>query len=267
MIKVSYSRRVERPDYRELNPFINRSDPYNLIAGNPALRPEIADNFEAGYSNSFKNGTSLNITAFHRHSGNDIQGYTIFYPTYQEGNNSFDNVSFTSRTNTGAEVRDGMNIYASIPLTGKLTLRSNAMVAHKKITYNFNGLDQMGSGMEYRINLNVAYQFPSDLAAEVFGNYNSSRVMLQGNSNSFLFYTMAVRKQFFHKNASLGISATDPFNKYINQRSTILQTGNQQYSLRQVPYRSFAITLSFKFGNLKFDKKDETPTDPNIPSL
>ena len=39
-IKLSYSKRIQRPDYRSLNPFINTSDPKNITAGNPYLQPE-----------------------------------------------------------------------------------------------------------------------------------------------------------------------------------------------------------------------------------
>ncbi len=36
-LKLSYSKRIERPDYRDLNPFVNTSDPKNVTAGNPYL--------------------------------------------------------------------------------------------------------------------------------------------------------------------------------------------------------------------------------------
>jgi len=267
LVKASYSRRLERADYDELNPFVNRSDPYNISSGNPALKPEIGNNFELGYNKSFKNGASVNVTAFYRHNGDDIKTFTDFYPTYTEGEITYTNVSYTSRINTGGENRFGSNLYASVPLTGKLTLRSNLLISHKAIIFNYKGLDQNTDGMEYRMNLNVAYQFPKDLSAEVFGNYNSPRVGIQGTNASFIYYTMAVRKQFMNKKASIGLSATDPFNKYINQNATIIQAGNKQYTLRQVPYRSFGITFSYKFGNLKFDHKDEASKDPEIPNL
>lgn len=263
-IKMSYSHRIERPDYDELNPFINRSDPYNISAGNPDLRPELGNNFETGYSKSFKSGASLNVTAFYRRNSDDIKSYTDFYPTYLEGDIIYNNVSFSKRINTGGENRLGSNLYASVPVTGKFTLRSNVMISNKSIIFDYKGINQNTSGMEYRMNLNASYQFPKDLSAEVFGNYNSPRVSIQGAGSSFLFYTIAARKQFLNRRASIGVSATDPFNKYINQRSTIVQTGNVQYSLRQVPYRSFGITLSYKFGNLKFDNKEDKG-EPEMP--
>ncbi|WP_442591801.1 TonB-dependent receptor domain-containing protein [Pedobacter sp. AW31-3R] len=264
-LKLSYSRRIERPDYDELNPFVNRSDPYNLSAGNPMLRPELGNNFEIGYSKSFKNGTSLNLTSFLRHNGDDIKSYTDFYPTYPEGELTYENVTLTRRINTGGENKIGGNLYVNLPLSSKLSLRTNVLIYHKSIAFDYNGLNQDAGGMEYRMNLNVAYEFPKNLSAEIFGNYNTPKVGVQGRGNSFLFYTLALRKQFLNRNASIGLSATDPFNQYINQGSTISQSGNKQYTLRKVPYRSFGITFSYKFGNLKFSHKNEVKEEPNIP--
>lgn len=58
-LKLAYSRRLERPEYEELNPFLNLSDPYNISTGNPYLKPEIANNVELGYSRSFDNGVNF----------------------------------------------------------------------------------------------------------------------------------------------------------------------------------------------------------------
>jgi outer membrane receptor protein involved in Fe transport len=58
-IKLAYTRRVERPEYSELNPFLNFSDPHNITTGNPALKPEIGDNMELGYNKNFENGANF----------------------------------------------------------------------------------------------------------------------------------------------------------------------------------------------------------------
>ncbi len=265
LIKFSYSHRIERGDYDELNPFVNRSDPYNLTTGNPNLRPELGNNYELGYSKLFNQGASVNMTAFYRKNANDIQTYTMFYPTYQEGNTIYDNVSLTQRINTGSENRTGINIYTNIPIGNHLTLRSNMMFSHKTILYHYSGLQQDARGFEYRANLNVAYDFPNDYSAEAFGNYQSNKVGLQGSYPAFVFYTLAFRKQFDHKKLSLGLTATDPFNQYINQTSILMQGGNRQYTLRQVPYQSFGISLSYKFGTLQFEK-EEKKQDPDVPT-
>ena len=63
-LQISYTRRIERPEYRDLNPFINASDPQNIITGNPELKPEIGNNAELKYSVNFKKGASIYSTIF-----------------------------------------------------------------------------------------------------------------------------------------------------------------------------------------------------------
>ncbi|SEW43260.1 outer membrane beta-barrel family protein [Chitinophaga arvensicola] len=49
-LQLSYSRRIERPGYWDLNPFRLYTDPFNYEEGNPYLRPAIANAVELGYS-------------------------------------------------------------------------------------------------------------------------------------------------------------------------------------------------------------------------
>jgi hypothetical protein len=82
---------------------------------------------------------------------------------------------------------------------------------------------------------------------------------------AFGFYTMAVRKEFLNKKASLGLTATNPFSKYVSQKSTLYGSNFYQYSLREVPYQSFGMTLSYKFGKLEFKgKQHENDSNPAL---
>ena len=65
-VKLSYSKRIERPDYRRLNPFVNTTDPKNITAGNPYLKPEIGNRFELAYNHDYGRAGSFMITAFYR---------------------------------------------------------------------------------------------------------------------------------------------------------------------------------------------------------
>jgi len=75
-----------------------------------------------------------------------------------------------------------------------------------------------------------------------------------------------VRKQFLNKKASIGLTASNLFNKYVDQRTTTFGDNFNQTNLRQVPLRSFGISLSYKFGKLEFkkekDKEDNIPSTP-----
>ncbi len=256
-IKFSYSYRLERPNYNALNPFLNVSDPHNMSIGNPNLEPEYGHNFELGYNKSFSNGANIYVAGFYRYNTNDIQQFTTFYPTFKVGDTTYNNVALSQQTNIGKEVNEGINLFGSLPV-GKLTFRTNMFFADRTTTEP--GLPQT-SGFFYRLNLNTSYEFVKDLAAEFFINYRSSQRTIQGTNPGFLFYNFAVRKQFWNKKASLGLTAANPFNQYVDVRSNTYGANFNQNSLRQIPLRSFGISLTYKFGKMEFKKEKPQQED------
>ncbi|RFZ91916.1 TonB-dependent receptor [Mucilaginibacter conchicola] len=263
-VKLSYSFRIERPDYGEVNPFYNISDPHNISTGNPNLRPEKSNSVELGYNKSYNSGANFYVGSFYRHNNDDIQQYTTQYDTLVVNGDTYTNVLLSQRANRGTQSTWGGNIFASVPV-GKLNLRTNIFIANRWNTApdpaNNNAIQRV-SAFGYRVNLNANYQFPNNFMAEVFGNYNSSSRTLQGTRPQFFWYNLAVRKQFWDKKASIGLVANNPFNKYNEQRSITSGVGFYQENLRQMPLRSFGITLSYKFGKLDFGKdKDKEGRD------
>jgi uncharacterized membrane protein YgcG len=115
------------------------------------------------------------------------------------------------------------------------------------------------NGFYYRMNLNTSYEFAKDLAAEFFINYRSSQVTIQGTNPGFVFYNFAVRKQLWKRKASIGLTAANPFNNYVDVRTTTYASNFNQSALREIPLRSFGISLMYKFGKMEF--KREKPTE------
>lgn len=259
-IKAVYSYRIERPDYGDLNPFYNISDPHNISTGNPTLRPEKGQRYELGYNKTFGGGSSIYIAALYRYNSDDIQALATYYPVLNIDGTTYTDVSLTQRYNIGTQKGYGANIFGSVTVTPELSLRTNIQLGER--TNSSPGLGSV-TGFAFRGNLNASYKFPNKLTAEVFGNYNSSQKNIQGLRPAFGFYTLAVRKDLFHSKASLGITATNPFNKYVDQRSTLFGSNFTQSGLRKVPYQSFGITLSYKFGKLEFKGKErDNNTEP-----
>ncbi|MDJ1485529.1 outer membrane beta-barrel family protein [Cytophagaceae bacterium YF14B1] len=266
-LKLAFTRRIERADYREINPFMNLSDPYNITTGNPLLKPEIGNNIELGYNKPFKNGGSLYIALIERINTNDIKPYTTFYPEYVIGDSIYQNVSITKRQNIGIEYNSGISISGQLPLTTQLSIRGNAMVTQKRVVNTLLS-NQVANGVNYRLNLNVIYQLPWDLVMEGFGNFSSAINTIQGKRPQQLTYNLAIRKQFHHKNASFGLTATNPFTRYIRQVTTVVTENYVSTTIVQVPYRSFGISLTYKFGKLEFKKDKESKSNflQNAPS-
>jgi outer membrane receptor protein involved in Fe transport len=64
-VKLNYSRRINRPWVRQLNPFIDSEDPLNLEVGNPKLKPEFMNSFELGNMLNYET-SAIYSTIFYR---------------------------------------------------------------------------------------------------------------------------------------------------------------------------------------------------------
>ena len=263
-IKLSFSYRIERPDYADLNPFYDISDPHNISKGNPDLKPELGHNYELGYNKTFDGGANIYFAGFYRYNTNDLQTFTTFYSSLPVNGTTYTDVSLTERSNLGREISSGASISGSVPLTDKFNLRSN-MFFMDRINQT-PGLPTV-SGFAYRINFNASYTVSKTLVAEAFGNYNSSQNTIQGSRPAFAMYNIAMRKQLWNKKASIGLIATNPFSPYITQQTITTAANINQTSIRQVPFRSFGITLSYKFGKLEFKKDQDKEKDNNNPNM
>jgi len=263
-IKLSYTRRLERPDYRDVNPFLNLADPYNITTGNPLLKPEIGNNMELGYNRSLGKHGNIYVSLIERIDAQDHKQVTTFYPSLHVGDTVYTNVSVINVQNIGTEYNSGINVSGSYTIKDKLSLRSNVFFVHRYSA----GLPPGSTGTDgnrFRINLNVSYQLPHDFITEAFGNYNAATNSIQGRTPQSLSYTIAFRKQFWHRNASIGVTATNIFNEYTKQVVTITTTDYTSYVARSLPYRSVGVSLTYKFGKLEFKKGKEDDSYMNNP--
>ena len=264
-IKLSYSKRIERPDNHDLNPFINTNDPKNLSAGNPYLQPEIGHRLELGYSKDVENVGSFMVSLFYRINEHDIQPYIVYYPSYKVGDSTYTNVSVSTRQNIGMEKNAGINFFADLHISSKFSVRSNAFFFHR---HTINELDPgfNSNSFNYRFNVNATYQVIPTLVGEFFGNFNSARHEAQGIYPSFTSYNIAIRKQFWNKKGSIAFTTTNPFNKYVVQDTKLFGSNFSVNSTRKIPFRSFGLNFTWKFGKLEFKQnKEEKDNNLNAP--
>jgi ferric enterobactin receptor len=262
-IKLSYARRIERPDYRDLNPFINTSDPKNISAGNPQLVPEIGNRIELSYNREFPRLGTLATTLFFRTNNHDIQPYVVFFDQYRVGDTVYHNVSVSTRENIGTERNIGMNLFLETRSFSGINLRSNLFLFYRRIR---NTIDAAYSpeSFNYRINLNATWQLAPTWTSELFGNFSSARNEVQGRYPSFTTYTIAMRKQFWNKKGSLALTATNPFARYTEQTTALRGASFAWTSTRFVPVRSFGLNFTWKFGKLEFKKEHTESASPEL---
>jgi outer membrane receptor protein involved in Fe transport len=266
LFKLSYSKRINRPDYRDLNPFINTSDPKNLSAGNSNLDPEIGHRFEFGYSTDINETGTFMVNLFYRINDHDIQPFIVYYPSYQVGDTTYTDVAVSTRQNIGRENNIGVSAFASVKLFSKLDLRSNVFF-YRRHTINTIDKGYNYNSFNYHVNLNADYQFSKTLLAEFFGNFRSARHEAQGTYPSWTSYSIAIRKQIWHKKGSIALTASNPFHKDLDQKTKVFGPNFTINGMRTIPFRSIGINFTWKFGKLEFKKdKDKMNDNFNGPS-
>ena len=259
-LKLSYSKRIERPDYRELNPFINTTDPYNITTGNPYLQPETGHRFEIGWNDDLDAGGSLMVSAFYRVNLNDIQPYVVYYASLPVGDTVYTNVAVSTRQNIGTEKNLGLNLFSDLHLFSKFGMRTNIFMFYRQ---GINALDSnlKVESFNYRINMNLSYNFSTMLAGEFFASFNSPRNEIQGKYPSYSTYTFAFRQQLWKKKGSIALTATNIFNEYLNQPTILYGPNFTVNSNRKIPVRSIGINFTWKFGKLEFKKTQTENVD------
>ena len=253
-LKFAYAYRLERPEYRDLNPFLNLADPQNITTGNPDIRPEIGHDFQLGYSFNLDRDNSLDLLLLYTHNKPDIKSYTTFYPTFQVGDSTYANVNVTRRANIASEDRWGLVLGGSFTPLPRFTVRPGIQLYYRT-TNNIYSIPQKISGFEYRWSFNANYQFGHGLIAEGFGNYRSG-IRWQGRTAAFLTYTLALRQQLWHGKGSLGLVAVNAFANYLTQHSVVEGVGFHSDNILDIPYRSFGINFLYKFGGFKIKTKE-----------
>ena len=121
-LQLSYSKRINRPHFRELLPFSNFSDSRNFFQGNPNLNPEYTHSFETGYLVNWQSGSILS-SAYYRHRIGDIQrivqvdneGTTRIFPV-NVGNTDSYGLEFNFSYTVGKwwDINSSANFYRAI---------------------------------------------------------------------------------------------------------------------------------------------------------
>ena len=200
-LQVSYSRRVRRPVYRELNPFITYSDNRNFFSGNPDLDPEFSDVFELGHIKYFDKG-SLASSLYYRQTDGTIQSIR-----------SVDNEGFSTRRpeNLKSEQTFGVELTAGYkPVKGwKLDLN-----------VNFFHTDIDASNFERAFSTKTRSWFLRQTSRftlsprsnlQIRGNYEAPRKIPQGKRKGFYFFDLAFTQDILQEKGTLTLNAADIF--------------------------------------------------------
>ena len=239
-IQASYSRRVRRPRFWDLNPFFTFSDARNQFSGNPNLDPEFTDSYEIGHVKYWEKG-SLSSSIFYRHTTDVISRIITSQVTdttfrRPENLNTRDDIglefTFTYNPLKWMRFNGDINIFRSI--TDGSNLGSN----FEADTYTTRG--RLTSRLTVKKKTDIQIRF----------NYRGPRETTQGRTKLMAFIDLGVSQDIFKNKGTITFNVSDPFQT--RRRRGIIETENlYREDDFQWRGRTFRLTLNYRLNQKK----------------
>ncbi|NLO71125.1 MAG: TonB-dependent receptor [Porphyromonadaceae bacterium] len=247
-IQLNYTRRINRPRGRSINPFKDYSDSTNISYGNPFLRPEISSAFELNYIKNWDNHT-ISSTLYYRFDNDEIERVSFMNNGIMES--TFMNL--TREHDYGLELISKNRLFKMLNLTSTLNLYYNRLDAsvyqnelNPGITVNLPGIESFAWDARVIANL----MFSPTFSGQITSRYRSAELTAQGERFARHSTDIGLRKTFFNRKLSAAFNVRDLFNTR-GYKGTTWGEGFTQYSESRWRGRQFGLTLTYEFGNMK----------------
>ena len=238
---INYGRRINRPDYKVLNPFREQLSELSFSKGNAFLRPEIVNNAEIGYTLKYRYNFKL------AYSKTTDQITRLIGPDEQDPR-----AGFITWDNLAEQTVIGLNISAPVEITKSWNAFFNLSGSH------INNQADYGDGAvvdvqayTYNIYQQHTFKLPGKFTAEISGWYSGPGVW----GGVFLYETswslnLGLQKKFFNDQMNIRLSANDIFYQTgwegVSTFNGLRAEGNGNWDSRRV-----SLSVSMNFGNSK----------------
>lgn len=287
-LQLNYSRRVNRPNFFQLMPFPDYSDPQNINIGNAGLKPEFTNSFEVSYNNAYTRGANFLATVFFKHSTDLITRYVY---RDKNGLTTGDSAYFNTYINADYSYSYGLELTNKMAVTKWWDLTLNVNLFNSKINATIPGQNLSNSLVSWFGKMNSTFKVAKGLSIQFSGDYQAKSVlppnsggggMRGGGGGGMMFgggpqstsqgynlprygFDLGIRKDWTWKNGqsgSLNLSVNDVFRTQVFQsysESTFFTQTNERRRDQQV----LRLNFSYRFG--KFDatlfKRKNTKAD------
>ena len=237
-IKLSYSRRINRPGLGQLNPFIDITDSLNQHGGNPHLKPELIHSLELGYYHTLQKA-SISLTTFYRLKNNAILPYT----TLDENG-----VAFTQPYNFGNATTFGFETITTYNPLSFWSLNFSFSVYELRIDDSGDATDISTNQVSWYTKLINNFTLWKDGRLQVVENYTSPVATPQGSSIAVYNVDVGFQQKIIKGKGRLGLSLTDIFN---TQKSGLTTSDYNFYYHRtsKLDTRAVMLTFGYTFGS------------------
>ncbi|WP_336838296.1 outer membrane beta-barrel family protein [Sphingobacterium siyangense] len=245
ILSLGYTRKITRPNYRQLNPFDYFIDKLTFERGNPYLNPQFSNEFTLNYTLMQRYNVTLGI--------NDVRDAIV----ESMGQDSVLKQTWVIRENLGKNLTAYLNLNIPITVSKIWSMNNNITGIH----FNFDGMVSGHPLKRKSFLLQATSMHNLKLAKSLSANVN----LRYFSPFKYNVYDMKARwdmelgatKTFKDQRSSLKLAVSDLFNTGNQNLKT--NFGDFDSSIRQYQDRRVVrLTYSYKFGNLKnnYRKKD-----------
>lgn len=269
-IGTSYSTRINRPNFWDMMPFIDDSDPNNYRIGTPNLKPAYTHNAEMTYNiYNPKTRGNLSCDLFYSYTSDIIQRITYtdslskFIPLMSGIRDTVTNIS--RYENSGNQQQFGSTVMYRLR-AGATTLTTTLTGYYEVMRGKIGRLAYKEDGFSGKIQLNGQYTFSNTgTGINIVGTFETPRVSAQGSYRSIRSLDFSIRQQFLDKKLRLTLVVEDIFNttRYLSDTRTALY--RSEYD-RKVDTRGVRLSLSYRFGKMDTEaEKRKTRRTQEVP--
>ncbi len=268
-IQLSYSRRVDRPQNRQLNPVVDYSDSLNVFAGNPYLDPQYTNSYELNLNNAL-GFVFLNTSLFYRTTNGVISSISTLQPN---------GVLYTTFANVAKSENYGVEFIWTQPIAQWWRLVANFSYFKTKVDgQGIVNVNQEATSWMTRImssftfwnktQLQVVFNYNSPtitMGGGMFGGgpgggrYGGNTILAQGKMYEIYGLDLALRKDFFNDKLSVTLRLSDVFNTREFGGEVNGSTFTSKFN-RKMDTRVLYLGISYKFNNYK-EKRDRLNPD------
>lgn len=246
VLNLSYGKRINRPFYKDLNPFSSPLDKYTYYEGNPYLLPTFPH--EALLTYSFKD--LLSTTLYYGYSSNEIQE-TI------EINNG---IYYSRPGNIASSEHGSITFEADIPIKKWLTTSVYSEVIYSRFKSKLYTETLNSSGTCLFFSINNMIQLKKGWSAELSGQYITNQIDSQFSFGDYGFFNVGFQKKILKDLGSIKVNMSDVLhsNRIRGRINNLHLTDANWFGVRDT--RVLYITFSYRFGKTKNSKPKHTST-------
>ncbi|HYC66880.1 outer membrane beta-barrel family protein [Brevundimonas sp.] len=235
-LRASYSRRIQRPQPFELNPFLVFQDPFNYRAGNPQLEPQETDSFELMWQRRVQQ-TFYQATLYYRDT---TKAFTQVTTDIGGG------IFLTRPENLGARRDMGLELTASGKLSETLRYNASVNLFHQEIdaTGLSGAQDSSGTVVSGRGNLN--WQPTAEDFVQLAAFWQGDSLQAQGVREAGGMINLGYRRKLTEKWA-FQATVRDVFDQF-GDVTTFDTPSFRERTERRFGGRAWYLGLTYSFG-------------------